>query len=65
MALPPPLEGGRQPALGLRLGGIVEESEDGEHLLLTDLKTSRAAWGEEQVLQGQDQLVLYRKACGR
>lgn len=48
----------------LRLSGrvdVVEESEDGQHLLLTDLKTSRSTWGEEQVLQGQDQLVLYRE----
>jgi len=47
----------------LRLSGrvdLVEETEDG-HLLLTDLKTSRSAWGDEQVLQGQDQLVLYRE----
>jgi len=47
----------------LRLSGrvdVVEETDDG-YLLLTDLKSSRAAWGDEQVLQGQDQLVLYRE----
>lgn len=47
----------------LRLTGradVIEESEDG-FLLLTDLKSSRSAWSDEQVLQGQDQLVLYRE----
>lgn len=47
----------------LRLTGrvdVIEESEDGNFLLLTDLKSSRSAWGDEQVLQGQDQLLLYR-----
>lgn len=46
----------------LRITGradVVELVEDA--LVLTDLKSSRAAWGEEQVLQGQDQLVLYRE----
>lgn len=48
----------------LRLTGrvdVIEESEDGNFLLLTDLKSSRSAWGDEQILQGQDQLVLYRE----
>jgi hypothetical protein len=36
-------------------------TEEPDALVLTDLKTARSAWGEEQVLQGQDQLVLYRE----
>jgi RecB family exonuclease len=47
---------------GLRLTGRADLiTEEPEVLVIADVKTSRSAWGEEQVLQGQDQLVLYRE----
>jgi len=38
---------------------FVEVQEDA--VVLGDIKTSRTHWGDEQILQGQDQLVLYRE----
>lgn len=48
-----------------KLHGRVDLIEEGEAVTIVDLKTSRSAWGEEQILQGQDQLVLYREGLKR
>lgn len=39
---------------------VIEESDDGS-LTIIDIKSARSAWGEEQILQGRDQLVLYKE----